>query len=59
MKYKIGRGTYMAAMCIAIMGAIPCACLPCLLKSMKDVEHFCPNCKNILGVVPFGNQERF
>jgi lipopolysaccharide-induced tumor necrosis factor-alpha factor len=28
----------------------PLMCIPCCIDACKDVEHYCPNCKALIGV---------
>nr|ACO15673.1 Lipopolysaccharide-induced tumor necrosis factor-alpha factor homolog [Caligus clemensi] len=42
MAWIIGAG-------LCIFGPIPCACIPCCLDQLQNVEHFCPRCRNLLG----------
>ena len=52
-KYEVGSGTLISCAFVAILGAIPCACIPCCIKDLKDAVHYCPCCKLQLGKKKF------
>ena len=41
--YKLGTQAYMF-MCLFSFTFPPLICLPCCIKTMKDVYHYCPSC---------------
>jgi lipopolysaccharide-induced tumor necrosis factor-alpha factor len=46
--YTIGLGTWLIALVLLLLP--PLCILPFFINSLKDVEHTCPNCGNLLGV---------
>jgi lipopolysaccharide-induced tumor necrosis factor-alpha factor len=47
-EHTIGLGTWLIALVLLLLP--PLCFIPFFIKSLKDVEHKCPNCGNIIGV---------
>ncbi|KAL3245330.1 hypothetical protein MRX96_046995 [Rhipicephalus microplus] len=45
-----GLLTWLVCSGMAMLGCVPCCFLPFCVYECQDVEHFCPNCRRILGV---------
>ncbi|GFO43730.1 hypothetical protein PoB_007023500 [Plakobranchus ocellatus] len=51
MDYKTGLLTWLIAGGACLMGCwLGCCLIPFCLDATKDVEHKCPNCKNVVGM---------
>ncbi|XP_068585025.1 lipopolysaccharide-induced tumor necrosis factor-alpha factor homolog isoform X2 [Cebidichthys violaceus] len=49
-EYKIGFCTWMICGILGVFMCWPCCLIPFCVDSCKDVEHFCPNCNNVLHI---------
>lgn len=45
-----GLLTWLVCSGMVMLGCVPCCFLPFCVYECQDVEHFCPNCRRILGV---------
>ena len=34
---------------LCLLALWPCACIPCCIDNLRNVEHTCPNCNQFLG----------
>ncbi len=48
--YRAGETAWLIAALLFIIGLHLCAIIPLLIKDYKDVEHYCPVCKNLVAV---------
>ncbi|XP_026325643.1 uncharacterized protein LOC113234516 isoform X2 [Hyposmocoma kahamanoa] len=55
---KITICTHLCAMFLCLFCCWACAPLPYVLRSCKDVYHYCTNCRNLLGIYCPTNPER-
>eukprot|EP00800_Vazella_pourtalesii_P021852 TRINITY_DN827_c1_g3_i2.p1 TRINITY_DN827_c1_g3~~TRINITY_DN827_c1_g3_i2.p1 ORF type:complete len:121 (-),score=14.78 TRINITY_DN827_c1_g3_i2:137-499(-) len=47
--FVVGALTILISLIIFLLICWPCFWIPCVIDSLKDVEHRCPNCKWIIG----------
>ncbi|CAK64988.1 unnamed protein product (macronuclear) [Paramecium tetraurelia] len=54
-KRRAGLQTFIAGVLLIFcsFGFICVTCIPCMVDDCKDVQHSCPNCKQILGKAQF------
>ena len=46
-----GALTWIISATLVFLGCfLGCCLIPCFVRSCKDIEHFCPNCKSYLGI---------
>jgi len=49
--FEIGKFAFVVGALICVFGGLCCWCIPCLLKSCKNVVHNCPNCSARIGTM--------
>jgi len=46
----LGVGVWVSVGALLLFGCCFCCCVPCCIEELKDHTHYCPSCKNVLGV---------
>ena len=49
LNYVVGILTILISCIVFLLICWPCFWIPCVIDSLKDVEHRCPNCRWVIG----------
>lgn len=49
-QYDVSMKQYMICVLLCVCFLWPCSLIPCLFRGMYDVYHFCPVCRQMIGI---------